>query len=202
GRDPIGMRLQREGSDAWETVVGVVGDVLQDGLQDTAQAVVYFPLVGPMAGGGQPLRSPGYVVRSERADSIAADVRALAREVAPEAPMYRAFTMEALVNASMLPLRFTLLTLSMAALLALVLGAVGLYGVLSYIVAERTREIGVRMALGARAPQVRGMVVAEGARVLGAGVVVGLLAALASTRALGSLLHGVQPIDPPTFAAM
>src|SRR5690606_38588322 len=99
-------------------------------------------------------------------------------------------------------LRFTLLTLSMAALLALVLGAVGLYGVLSYIVAERTREIGVRMALGARAPQVRGMVVAEGARVLGAGVVVGLLAALASTRALGSLLHGVQPIDPPTFAAM
>jgi ABC-type antimicrobial peptide transport system permease subunit len=83
-----------------------------------------------------------------------------------------------------------------------VLGAVGLYGVLSYVVAQRTREIGVRMALGAKAEQVRLMVVAQGARVVGAGVVLGIAAALASTRTLSSLLFGVAPLHAPTFFGM
>jgi ABC-type antimicrobial peptide transport system permease subunit len=95
-----------------------------------------------------------------------------------------------------------MLTLGIASALALILGAVGLYGVLSYIVAQRTKEIGVRMALGAEAAQVRQMVVAQGARVVAVGVVVGLIVALASTRALGSLLFGVAALDPVTFAAM
>jgi ABC-type antimicrobial peptide transport system permease subunit len=99
-------------------------------------------------------------------------------------------------------LSFTLLTLGLTAGLSLLLGAIGLYGVLSYIVNERTREIGVRMALGARASQVRGMVVAHGARVVGIGVVVGLLAALGFTRLLGSQLFGVQPVDATTFLLM
>ena len=102
----------------------------------------------------------------------------------------------------MVQLSFTMLTLGVVSALALILGAVGLYGVLSYVVAERTREIGVRMALGATAEQVRRMVVAQGARVVGIGVVIGVLAALASTRALGSLLYGVTAVDAGTFVAM
>jgi ABC-type antimicrobial peptide transport system permease subunit len=95
-----------------------------------------------------------------------------------------------------------MLTLGIISTLALILGSVGLYGVLSYIVAERTREIGVRMALGARAEQVRWMVVVQGARVVGAGIIIGIAVSLASTRALGSLLFGVQALDLATFIGM
>jgi putative ABC transport system permease protein len=202
GRDPLGRRLRRDGQAEWETVVGVVNDVMQDGFRDTPQAVVYFPLLAPSADGGNSISSPAYVIKTAQADTIAPQVRALVREVAPEAPMYRVFTMARLVEDSMAQLTFTLLTLGIAALLSLILGAIGLYGVLSYIVAQRTREIGVRMALGAPARQVRGMVVMQGARVVATGVVIGLIAALVSTRALGSLLYGVQPFDAVTFVTM
>jgi ABC-type antimicrobial peptide transport system permease subunit len=102
----------------------------------------------------------------------------------------------------MVQLSFTMLTLGVVSGLALILGAVGLYGVLSYVVAERTREIGVRMALGATSTQVRRMVVAQGSRVVVVGIAIGVAAALAATRALGSLLFGVAPVDPATFVAM
>jgi len=95
-----------------------------------------------------------------------------------------------------------MLTLGVVSMLALILSAVGLYGVLSYVVAERTREIGVRMALGAEIGHVRRMVVAQGVRVVGLGVVIGIAVALASTRALGSLLFGVVPLDIVTFVAV
>jgi len=142
------------------------------------------------------------VIKTARAETIAPDVRALIREVAPEAPMYRSYTMEALAARSMIQLSFALLTLGIVSALALFLGAVGLYGVLSCAVAERTREIGVRMALGATAATVRRMVVAQGARVVAIGVAIGLLAALAATRPLAAHLFGVTPVDAPTFAAM
>ena len=116
--------------------------------------------------------------------------------------MYRSYTMEALAARSMIQLSFALLTLGIVSALALFLGAVGLYGVLSCAVAERTREIGVRMALGATAATVRRMVVAQGARVVAIGVAIGLLAALAATRPLAAHLFGVTPVDAPTFAAM
>jgi len=142
------------------------------------------------------------VVKTSRAEFIAPDVRALAREVAPEAPMYRVFTMAGLARDSMAQLSFLMLTLGIAALLALILGSVGLYGVLSYIVAQRVREIGVRMALGADAGQVRRMVVLQGTRVVVVGIVIGLVVALLSTRALGALLYGVATFDVATFGAM
>ena len=97
-------------------------------------------------------------------------------------------------------LSFTMTTLGLAAGLALLLGAIGLYGVLSYVVAERAQEIGVRMALGAKATQVRRMVVLQGARVVVLGAALGLLAAALASRALASLLLGVQAFDPLTFA--
>jgi predicted permease len=201
GQAAVGRRAYSPSDSAWVTVAGVVADVMQDSFRDTPLALIYFPLVGPTPRSWV-VGSPAYVVKTPRAEVIAPEVRALVREVAPEAPMYRVFTMAGLARDSMVQLSFTMLTLGIASGLALILGTVGLYGVLSYVVAERTREIGVRMALGAQAEQVRGMVVRQGARVVGAGVAIGILAALASTRALGSLLYGIQAVDAATFAGM
>jgi predicted permease len=201
GEPAIGKRVQRQGLAEWYTVVGVVGDVMQDNFRDEARPLVYFPITGPTPSSWA-LSSPAYVIKTARAESIAPEVRAIVREIAPEAPMYRVFTMAGLAEDSMVSLSFTMLTLAVAAGLALLLGAVGLYAVLSYIVAGRTREIGVRMALGAQAEQVQRMVVAQGARVVAVGVGIGIAAALASTRALDSLLFGVAAIDGPTFLGM
>jgi ABC-type antimicrobial peptide transport system permease subunit len=139
------------------------------------------------------------VVKTARGPEIAPDIRALVREVAPMAPMYRIYTMEGLAAGSMVQLSFTMLTLGMAAMLSLILGVVGLYGVLSYGVAERTREIGLRMALGAQAAAVRLMVVRQGAHLLAAGIAIGLAVAVVATRALGSLLFGIGAFDPVTY---
>lgn len=201
GQDPIGKRILRQRQTDWETVVGVVGDVRQNGPQNPADALVYVPLVGPDPSTSQPLSSPAYVVKSMRADSIAGEIRALVREVAPEAPMYREYLMADLVESAKLQLTFTLLTLGIAAGLALLLGAAGLYGVLSYINAQRTREIGLRIALGAGTERVRRQVMSQGARVVALGILIGLLGAAAGTRALGDLLFGVEPLDAPTFVA-
>jgi putative ABC transport system permease protein len=162
---------------------------------------VYFPLVGPDPRSWF-ISSPAFVVKTSRAETIAPEIRALVREVAPTAPMYRVFTMAGLARDSMIQLSFTMLTLIIVSTLALMLGAVGLYGVLSYVVAQRTREIGVRMALGAEASTVRRMVVAQGARVVGTGVTIGVMVALYSTRALDSLLYNVTAMDAPTFVGM
>jgi putative ABC transport system permease protein len=183
------------------TVVGVVEDVKQEDWRQPGEAIVYFPLTGPSAGAWG-ISSPAYVVKSSRADQLQREVRELVRQVAPEAPVYREFTMEFLARRSMLELSFTMLTLGVVAGLALLLGAIGLYGVLSYVVAERTREIGLRMALGATATGVRRMVVSQGTHVVVVGVIIGIAVALASTRLLGTLLYGVRPVDPIVFGAM
>ncbi len=201
GENPIGRRMQQRGDSTWVTVAGVVEDVMQYGFRDTPQPLVYLPLVGPTPTSWF-ISSPAYVVKTPRAEHIAPDVLALVRQVAPEAPMYRIFTMAGLAADSMVQLSFTMLTLGILSTLALILGAVGLYGVLSYIVTERTREIGLRMALGARGEQVRRMVVVQGARLVAVGVVLGIVVAVASTRILGSLLFGVAALDTVTFMAM
>ena len=200
-QSPIGRRLQRRGEKDWHTVIGVVEDVVQFNYRNKAEALVYFPLAGPTPKSWA-LSTPGYVIKTPRAETIAPEIRALIREIAPEAPMYRVYTMNALAARSMIQLSFAVLTLGIISALALFLGAVGLYGVLSCTVAERTREIGVRMALGATAATVRRMVVAQGARVVAVGVAIGLLAALAATRPLAAHLFGVTPLDAPTFTTM
>jgi predicted permease len=201
GQRAVGRRLQQQGQKDWHTVVGVVEDVMQYGFRDKPQAHVYYPLVGPTATAWS-VTTPAYVIRTARAEVIAPEVRSLIRQVAPEAPMYRAYTMAGLAARSMVALSFTLMTLGVVSALALFLGALGLYGVLSAVVAERRREIGVRMALGATAAGVRRLVVAQGARVVALGVAIGLLTAFAATRALSGLLYGVAAVDGPTFAAM
>ena len=203
--DPIGKRFrfgQSAVSAQWETVVGVVEDVRLYGFrQASADPMVYLPLVGPNANSWA-VESPAYVVKSTRAATLTADIRTVLREYAPEAPMYRIFTMEGLAARSLGQLSFTMLMLAIASGLALILGAIGLYGVLSYVVSQRTQEIAVRMALGADASAVRRMVVLQGGRVALIGVGVGVLAALGVTGVLKSLLFGVEALDATTFMTM
>jgi predicted permease len=203
GEDPIGQVLRRAGSDTpWMTVHGVVEDVMLANFREqTPQPLVYLPMVGQTARSWI-VGTPAYVVKTARAETIAPEILALIRESTPEAPMYRVFTMASLAARSMAALSFTMLTLTIAAGLALILGAVGLYGVLSYVVSQRKREIGIRMALGAQAAAVRRLVVVQGARVAMIGVAIGLIAALALTRVLDSLLFGVEAVNLGTYAAM
>ena len=202
GESAVGRKVRQEGQNLpWMTVIGVVEDVMQNNFRETPRPLLYYPLVGPTPRSWA-LSSPAYVIKTARAEVIAPEVRAIVREIAPNAPMYRVYTMAGLARDSMVDLSFTMLLLGIVSTLALILGAVGLYGVMSYVVAERTREIGVRMALGAESGQVRKMVVMQAARVLALGVLIGMTVALASTRALGSLLFGVPSLDPLTFVAM
>jgi ABC-type antimicrobial peptide transport system permease subunit len=162
---------------------------------------VYLALTGPFPRAWA-MGSPAYVVKSSRAESMKAEVRAIIHDVAPEAPVYREYTMKFLARRSMVQLSFTMLTLGVVSALALILGALGLYGVLSYVVAGRTREIGVRMALGATAGAVLWQGVKDGAKVVLVGIVVGIGAALASTRFLSTLLYDVKAVDPVVFAGV
>jgi putative ABC transport system permease protein len=146
--------------------------------------------------------SPAYVMKSARAAQLAPEVREIIRQVAPQSPMYRIFTMEGLAGKAMASLTFTMLMVTIAAGLALVLGAVGLYGVLSYRVSRRAKEIGVRMALGAEAHTVRRMFVWQGTRVALIGVAAGALAAAALTKYVQTLLFGVERLDLVAFAGM
>ena len=145
------------------------------------------------------------MIKSARADQLAPEVRAIVREMVPTSPMYRIFTMEALSAKAMASLSFTMVMVSIAAVLALILDAVGLYAVLSYGVTQRTQEIGVRMALGAEATTVRWMFVWQGARLALLGVIVGALTAGALTRYIQTLLFavgGVGRLDVMAFAGM
>ncbi|MBW3552832.1 MAG: ABC transporter permease [Gemmatimonadetes bacterium] len=205
GENPIGQSLRPAGApDAfpWITIGGVVEDViLEDFREQTPEPLLYLPMMGP---GGEVwgVGTPAYVVKSSQAHRLAPAVRALAAEVAPGAPVYREFTMAHLASRSMARLSFTMLTLFIAATLALVLGAVGIYGTISYVVTRRTREIGIRMALGAKARDVRRMVVRQGGTVALIGVGIGLVAAVFAARSLESLLFEVRARDPIVFAAV
>jgi len=203
GENPLGKRLRRVGSSdkGWLIVTGVVEDVMLDDLRQAATPMIYLPLVGESPRSWV-VALPAYVVKTSRAEMIAPDVRTLIREFAPGAPMFRVFTMRGLAARSMARLSFSMLTVTIAASLALILGAVGIYGTLSYVVAQRTREIGIRIALGAEAREVRRMVVAHGGLVAGIGVVLGVVSALFLTRLLDTLLFGVAAIDMATFIAM
>jgi predicted permease len=199
GEDAIGKQVRPAGggqnpSQKWYSVIGVVEDVLIDDLRRKApEPMVYLPAVSS---------SPAYVVKSPRAEQLEPEVRAIIREVIPTSPMYRIFTMKRLAANAMANLSFTMLMVSIAAVLALVLGAVGLYGVLSYRVTRRAREIGVRMALGAEAKTVRRMFVWQGGRVALVGIVAGALAAVALTTYIKTLLFNVARLDVLAFAGM
>jgi putative ABC transport system permease protein len=194
GEDPIGQQVRpAAGAQTWFSVIGVVENILVDDLRRTSpEPMVYLPAVSS---------SPAYVMKSARAEQLEPEVRAIIAEVIPTSPMYRIFTMKRLAAKAMANLSFTMLMVTIAAALALALGAVGLYGVLSYRVTRRAREIGVRLALGAEAKTVRRMFVWQGGRVVLVGILLGTLAAVGLTTYIQTLLFGVGRLDVFAFAA-
>lgn len=202
GRSPVGERL-RGGSDldVPMEVVGVVEDVREEGRRSPPTDLIYLPFVAPQCGVDDcwVITSPSYTVKAREPDRLAPLIRAELRAVEPTSPMYWVQTMAFLAARDMASLSFTMLALLVSAGMALLLGAVGLYGVLSYMVSQRTREIGIRIALGARRNEVRRMTVIEGVRIVAFGLALGLLGAAVLTRLLSGLLHEVEPLDPPTY---
>ena len=199
-RAAVGRRIQSQGSEnSWE-VVGVAADVRFDGVEDEPLPLAYLPIIAGTAEEPAPVRSVDVVVRvaGDPLDAIAVAREAM-RTVDPRLPMINPRTVEAVVREAMAAASFTVILLGIAAAVALLLGTVGIYGVISYIVGQRTQEIGVRMALGAPAATVLKGVVADGLRLTGWGIGLGLLGAWGMSRALESILYGVSTTDPMTF---
>ena len=147
--------------------------------------------------------SPLYlVVRTNNATGIVEDVRRTLARKDPELALYHVKTMEEYVATSVATPRFQTLLLALFAVVGLALTAIGLYGVMAYGVAQRTREFGIRLALGARPGEVLGLVLRGGLTLVAAGLIVGVVAGALATRLLGSALYGVDPLDPPTFAGV
>jgi ABC-type antimicrobial peptide transport system permease subunit len=183
--------------------VGVVDDVRYASLEDAAREMVYWPATTGPAEAPQPTRTMDVVLETSR-DPLEL-VELLRREVQAvnaRIPVSNPRTMTDVVAAAGARTSFTMALLGAAAGIALLLGLVGIYGVISYIVAQRTREIGVRLALGATGSGVQGMVVRQGATLAVAGAVVGLTAAVALSSVMESLLFGVPATDPLTYGAV
>ncbi|MEJ2184418.1 MAG: ABC transporter permease [Gemmatimonadota bacterium] len=198
-QDPIGRRIQPSGAPFWLTVVGVVKDVKQAGLSEATGTELYFnnPQV---AAAGVAQRTMNIVVRTTRPPlALAGEVRAAVRDLDPALPLAHLQTMQQNIDETIRRPRFLTLLLTIFALLALTLAAVGTYGVLAYAVAERGHEIGIRMAMGARTGNVLGMVLKSGLALAAAGLVLGVGGAFAVTRLMQSLLFGVSATDATTF---
>jgi len=203
--DAIGSRIRLSSANPWREIVGVVGEVHDDGVDQPATAVVYWPLAIGQFWDEELFvpRSVAFVIRSPRvgSQSLLDDVRVAVSKVNPNLPLARVLTLEELVDRSMARTAFTLVMLAIAAITALLLGGVGIYGVTSYVVAQRNREIGVRMALGAERGDVSRLVLRQGLVLAAFGVTVGLASAVGLTRLMAALLYGVEPLDPVTFVA-
>ena len=197
-RSAVGARLRyaRETPARWMTIAGVVGDV-RENLQQPAEPTVYVPY----AQNASPWHRWATLAVRGSAD-VEAAVKKAVWAVDPALPVTRVRPMEQVLSASMAQRKLQLALLGLFAGLALLLGAVGIYGLVAYSVTQRTREIGVRMALGATRGRVLGMVLSQGLRLAVAGVAAGTAAALALGRLAASLLHGVPPADAPTSVAI
>ncbi len=188
----------------WYTIVGVVGDVRDDGLSAELPTMIYYPVVG-LGGdfGDWVVRTMSVAIRTEvEPTSLAAAARQKVWVLDARLPLISMRTGAAIVAQSVARTSYTMILLAIAAGVALVLGAVGIYGVISYIVSQRTREIGIRMALGADRSGVSRMVVAQGMRIAAIGVAFGLVGAWAATLLMTALLFGVGNHDPATFAVL
>jgi putative ABC transport system permease protein len=205
----VGKRVRPYPQGLWREVVGVLSDMRDDGLNKRATSVAYWPLMlvdfTPTPDNRNYVqRGLSYVIRSNRTGS-SGFVNELARTVwtiNPNLPLAGVRTLQEIYDASLARTSFTLVMLGIAGGMALLLGVAGIYGVISYSVTQRTREIGIRIALGARTQAVIRMFVAHGLTLAAIGVALGLTAALALMRLLSSLLFEVSPVDPYTYAAV
>ena len=187
----------------WYQVVGVVADAKYQSLEEDAEEMVYWPATIGSAADPQPTRSMDVVIKTA-ADPLGfvAVLRREVRALNPRIPVSNPRTMDDRFAAATSRTSFTMALLGAASGVALLLGLVGIYGVISYVVSQRTREIGVRMALGATAPSVRDMVVRQGLVLTMAGVAIGLAAAGALSSVMASILFGVSATDPVTYGAV
>ena len=205
GRDPVGQRIAWTGdvlrfigvSGDWRTVVGVVGDTKDGGLDAEPRPVVYLPFAQEFAYTG------GLVIRAERdASALTQQATRLVRSVAPTDPIENVMTVSEIREQSVAPRRLNAALVSSFGVLAVLIAAVGIAGVLAFSVSARTTEIGIRMSLGADAARVQRMVLGEGGVLLGMGLALGVAGALVGTRLMRGLLFGVAPHDPVTLGAV
>jgi predicted permease len=188
----------------WYTIVGVVGNVRDDGLAQDAVDMAYFPVVVMDEGEVEwASATMSIAIRTKGPPMLlAGPVRQAIWRLDPRLPVANLRTTADIISGSTARTSFTMLLLGIAAAVALLLGTVGIYGVISYVVSQRTQEIGVRMALGAKRSEVSGMVVRQGVMVSAAGVAIGLLGAFGLTRLMEGLVFGVSTTDPLTFAGV
>jgi predicted permease len=199
GESPIGRRIRPSGGPTFFTVVGIVGDVMQAGIGDEIGTEIFFyhPQVSRME---VAFRTMNVVLEVERDPvAFAPALERVVRELDPSLPVSDVRTMEQNVALSMAAPRFLTVLLGLFAAVALLLAGVGTYSVMAYSVAERTREIGIRMAIGAEAGKVRGLVLRQGGILAGIGVGLGVIGALGLTRFLASRLYEIEPTDLATF---
>jgi predicted permease len=201
----IGKRFRPYGK--WWQVIGVVQDVRENGVHEPAPATVYWPsMMGDLYGPGSlgAVRTVTFAVRSDRAgnESFLNEVRHAVWSVNASLPLASVQTMQEIYDQSLARTSFTLVMLGIAGAMALVLGVIGIYGVISYAVSQRRREIGIRLALGAQQGELTRMFVRSGLALTGIGVAIGLTAAGGLTQLMKSLLFGISPLDPLTYVAV
>jgi predicted permease len=203
----IGKQLREFSSMPWHEVIGVIQDVRERGVQENAPPIVYWPpMMLYLFGAKTPetMRTETFVIRSERAgtETFLYEVRQAVWSVNSNLPLASVRTMQEVYDKSVARTSFTLVMLGIASAMALALGLIGIYGVISYTVSQRKREIGIRLALGAQREDVVSMVLKQGAKLALMGVCIGVAAAFALARLMTSLLFGVSAHDPLTFAAV
>jgi putative ABC transport system permease protein len=203
GQDPLGRRFRMGPPERpWITVVGVVADVRHNGVTAPIKEKFYRPHAQFHRSTGFAPSNMNLVVRAEGDPrALAAPLRALVRELDPSLPLAGVRPMSEVVAGALATPRLAGWLLGLFALLALALSAIGLYGLLAYLVSRREAEIGIRIAIGAQQASVLWLVLGQALRLVGAGLALGVLASLALTRLIGGLLHGVTPHDPASFAA-
>jgi predicted permease len=205
GRSPIGQRVQPSfgPNSPWFTIVGVVKDVKQGGLDQPAGTELYFLNEQAPRLVGFSFTQMNVVLKSTRPlEALAPAIRSAVRQMDASLPIVQLRTMDEVIGASVTRQRFLSLLLGIFAAVALTLAAIGTYGILSYMVTERQREIGIRMALGADNGQVMRMIMGQGLTIAVIGIAIGVAGAYALSRLTASLLYGVSPSDPLTFATV
>jgi putative ABC transport system permease protein len=207
GENPIGRHIKATGERQWRTVVGVVGDVRQYSLSkampDWIPGAIYMPYAQAVREDGQIPAAMTLLVKTRaNTDGAAREIRTLAQDQDPNVPIGQVQPLEEVVAGSIANFRATIRVFISFAAAAILLAAIGIYGLVSYWVMQRTYEIGLRVAIGATRSRIVSMILAQGLRVALYGIAAGVIAALAATRFLASLLYGVGATDPSTFAAV